>query len=158
VLPSWAKSPFPGRVDTIHNTWIVQYGRMREHSENLFHGSFLPRWPPKLRRQSLKKQEKCFPGGKGAVASQFWSTINFNRLEKGVGFFSPPEYLVTQNLSPIHDICGVFRRFPAFSGVFRRFAANWRQPRARHRRRRYHRHCAAAAKTTVGCTPKPLRE
>ena len=45
-----------------------------------------------------KKPETMVQGGKGSVAPQFWSTINFNRPEKGAGFSSPPKYLVPKRL------------------------------------------------------------
>ena len=94
-----------------------------------------------------RNQKKCFQGGKGAVAPQFLSTINFNRPEKGAGFFSPPQIFgplkTCRQFAIFVVFCGVFRlfrlfrRFPAFSGVFRRFpvfCANWRRPRARHKK------------------------
>ena len=55
------------------------------------------------------------------MAPQFWFKINFNRPEKGVGFFSPPNIWSRKDLSPYCNICGILRHFPAFSRVFRRF-------------------------------------
>jgi hypothetical protein len=47
---------------------------------------------------SGRNQKKCFQGGKGAVAPQLLSTINFIRPEKGAGFLAPPQNLVPQRL------------------------------------------------------------
>jgi hypothetical protein len=58
------------------------------------------------------------------VAPQFWSTINFNRPEKGACFFSPLKYLVLQRLIANSRylrhfagvLGGVLRGFAAFCG------------------------------------------
>ena len=76
---------------------------------------------------SGRNQKKCLQGGKGAVAPQLLSTINFNRPEKGAGFFSPP-----QIFGPAKTYCQ-FTIFAAFCGILRRFAANWLRPRVRHK-------------------------
>jgi hypothetical protein len=97
-----------------------------------------------------KKPEKCFQGGKGAMAPQLWSAINFNRPEKGAVFLAPPNIWSRKDLSPIRNICGVMRHFAAFCGklatttsafaafygmlrrvaafcvILRHFAAGWR--------------------------------
>ena len=65
---------------------------------------------------SGRNQKKCLQGGKGAVAPQLLSTINFNRPEKGAGFFSPPKYLVLQRLIANSQY---LRHFVAFCGVLR---------------------------------------
>jgi hypothetical protein len=67
-----------------------------------------------------RNQKKCFQWGKGAVAPQLWSTINFNRSEKGAFFLAPPNIWSHKDLSPIRNICSVFA---AFCGVLRCFAA-----------------------------------
>ncbi len=65
------------------------------------------------------------------MAPQLWSTINFNRPEKGAGFFSPPKYLIprrlianSQYLRRFAAFCGVLRRFVAFCGVLRQIGDN----------------------------------
>ncbi len=69
-----------------------------------------------------RNQKKCFQGGKGAVAPQLWSAINFNRPEKGAGFFSPPKHLVPRRL--IANLQYLWR-FAAFCGFLRRFVVRW---------------------------------
>ena len=76
----------------------------------------------KKRALTGRNQKKCFQGGKGAMATQLWSTINFNRPEKGAGFFSPPQ---------IFGLAKTYRQvaiFAAFCGILRCFAANWGRP------------------------------
>ncbi len=60
------------------------------------------------------------------MAPQLWSTINFNRPEKGARFLSPPKYLVLRRLITnsrylrrFAVFCGILQRFPAFSGNLR---------------------------------------
>ncbi len=62
-----------------------------------------------------KKQKTCFQGGKGAVAPQFWSTINFNRPEKGAGFqrkgISLPRHLsLPRKCTRFYDRLGLKRQ------------------------------------------------
>jgi hypothetical protein len=71
-----------------------------------------------------RNKAKCFQGGKGAGAPQFW--YDSFPLKRGRVFLAPPNIWSHEDLSPIRDICGisgVFRCFPVFSGVFRRFPA-----------------------------------
>ncbi len=70
-----------------------------------------------------RNQKNVFRGWKGAAAPQFWSTINFNRPEKGAVFLALPNIWSREDLSPTRDICGVLLRFVAFCVVFRCFAA-----------------------------------
>ena len=68
-----------------------------------------------------------FLGGKGGHGPPIVVHDNFNRPEKGVGFFSPPQIFGPAKtycqFAIFLAFCGILRRFMAFCGVLRRFAA-----------------------------------
>ena len=62
-----------------------------------------------------KKPEKLFLGGKGGRGPHFWSTIIFNRHEKGAGEFEPPQIFgpATKTYCQFAAICHNLLQFAA---------------------------------------------